>query len=393
MNEFYLFIWIFVISLGLKDDFFKNPVLKSKDDIIIKINHLRNKSKKYKLENHEKLFLTFFEDNTKYRNIEASKHLYLKIPDQGFLLSTNNLAIRQANNVFKKTANKIRKSLSIEIPEGFFYVWFVFDKSNFESFGNFEKDVSGVTLYCRYIVLPYSHLTPGQVMKNISKSTIINQAPLLLEMKNFDYSIFEETFSHELVHVFINSYLNNKVNNLPLWWHESVAIHYSTGSKRFLTREYKMYKEIFNFLEERYGKKELENYIKLSLLNVDAEFPLKTQFNIDDYSSLTMLTEKWFLTKKLIILAIMIMYLLFISSLAGFINPKCGMILLIAAIVETALYLLFMGFVSSFYTQKEILLARIIIILLSLALIYFIPISYLLNIRKSGLLRGKNEKI
>lgn len=152
--------------------------------------------------------------------------------------------------------------------------------------GFINKNVAGITMYSRYIAILADE----------------NQSwPELL----LDSQTIPRTISHELVHAYVNALLGyDNYRQQPKWWQEGIAIYFSGSGEEHIVvtpnmtitstspDEYRYYKLIFEFLENKLGREKLLESIKISVLDSNPA-ALYAPLGITDETILFLEVDKW----------------------------------------------------------------------------------------------------
>ncbi len=375
----YAFISLSVLMADIpayeNPSFFLNPIIMNNAEMLSATSYLRKKKISTPLTQQERLFSIFFERDDEHFITIVGDKLVLKLPKSGFLLTRKENVVDYSLKVYNKTIAEIKKKIGISPPSGYYYCWFVTDRSRFTEFGDYEPEVAGVTIFARYIIMPFNQFDNSQVIKNL----LVNQGNLLPEMRIQAYGTFETTFSHELIHAIFNSYIAYpNINKMPVWWDEAVAINLSLGSKRFLTSEYKGYQRLFDYIVQRYGAEMLYKYIRLSADMAEADKPLLMLFNLNGYRGLNDASLDWEKKKNRVTWVIIAFYLAFMVSMMGFYPLRYGMIAMLVALLLTIGYIALLMNYPILKTHR-IDISQIIILLIGGIVIYLIPVKYLIK--------------
>ncbi len=132
-----------------------------------------------------------------------------------------------------------------------------------------DDNTIGVTLPCRYIAL-LQHRGNG------------------LEQMDIPYVVMQRTRSHELVHAYLNAVLGTqRIRNVPSWFQEGVAIYLSHSGGDYTTTGYsggetvtqitsetplyRDYRQVFDYLQQRFGQERLLSLIGKSVNDASAD--------------------------------------------------------------------------------------------------------------------------
>lgn len=183
---------------------------------------------------------------------------------------------------------RLREDVGLIPPEGFVFVRYFESRDQLPPVLSpaFESpETRAVTVGSRYVAV-------------LTQTGLIGPA-------GRDY--LETTFSHEMVHAFLNAGLDweEGAPGFPAWFHEGMAIHFSRSGRTHLgrdpgggvvqvgpTREYETYERVFLYLEETLGQEGLYRAIRGAVANVDADRLLEA-VGVDSYDRLVEDVEIW----------------------------------------------------------------------------------------------------
>ena len=117
----------------------------------------------------------------------------------------------------------------------------------------------------------------------------------------------ETTFSHEMVHVFLNAGLDweDASRGFPSWFHEGMAIHFSRSGRAHVgvepggmrvrvgpTSEYERYERVFRYLENSLGQAGFHRTIRAVVADADAGVLLEAA-GVETWEDLAAEAERW----------------------------------------------------------------------------------------------------
>ena len=164
---------------------------------------------------------------------------------------------------------RLREDLGLAPPRGVILVRFFTDPQQMpdhvrDAFEN--PQTQAVTLWCRYVAVLTS------TRRNLSKIPTATEG-------------LGSTFSHELVHAFLNARLGSGIidNGFPSWFHEGMAIHFSGSGRGHVmldpstggfvrtepTAQYERYERTFLYLESNLGQAGFNQALRLAVENAD----------------------------------------------------------------------------------------------------------------------------
>ncbi len=201
------------------------------------------------------------------------------------------------------TVVKLREKVKIPPPEGFIYIKYFPNRESLPSaiqsvFG--EESAKGATILGRYIA----------ILKEREKE---------LAKEELQKRVLPKTLYHELVHAYINSVLGLKRGELPIWFQEGCAIYFSEsgGMESATVREPKIegvsyitatnlapedyvnYELVFNFLEDKLGKKRFYELIR-KVVEEASVGPLLEEMKTNSFEDLSTQAKAWRMRKDMI---------------------------------------------------------------------------------------------
>jgi len=204
-------------------------------------------------------------------------------------IGNSRLELVELNETNDPAIVRIRDQLGIPPPPGYVFIRSYSDISSIpmpirEIFE--QHHAAGVTLFTRYIA-------------------ILEEGSNTWQEKSLQARSLPKTYSHELVHAYVNSSVGTTtIGNLPTWFHEGIAIYFSRSGENqaivtpnftlYLTPppDYRQYDLNFKFLESKLGKKNLINRIGESITHKNPEI-LFTGLDIHDGYELQLQALEW----------------------------------------------------------------------------------------------------
>ena len=274
--------------------------------------------------------------------------IYVRMPK--YEPKFRNLLLKFIKQVYGKVAKKW-EAIGLKRPNGFIYVWLLsnLDEMQYE-FGIYEFEITeertrAFALPCRYIVVPYRAISSyEELMLRIEASIIEPSAStekrLNREIEKFLKKQFKRNFTHELTHVFINSTVGFKgIEGMDKWFHEGMAIWFSKEKEESLSREYKDYRRLFEFIRMKYGNKQFLAFIREAITRGSVIASLQSTFNIFFYGELQRKAENYYKEIKRIetgILALCVIILIVV--VIRWANNKACLPLFLVIIAVFSLY-------------------------------------------------------
>ena len=222
---------------------------------------------------HLRLFLSFAAPEDTVRRVSS-----LELVD---LSATRDPAVR-----------RLREQVGLIPPEGLVFVRYF--RNRLEMPVNIRRafdspQTRAVTLSSRYVAVLTSATSLG------TRTPIMGDA-------------LRSTFSHELVHAFLNARLNPDVSRegFPRWFHEAMAIHFSDSGRAHIsvdpvsgsllrmepTVRYEQYERVFRYLESEMGSNRFYSEIRTAVDNIDAAQLYRT-LGVESYDELAATAELW----------------------------------------------------------------------------------------------------
>jgi hypothetical protein len=187
---------------------------------------------------------------------------------------------------------RIRDEVGLPAPIGIIFVRYFSQAEQMPStvrraFDN--PQAQAVTIGTRYIAV----LTP--VPRTVVQREMLDDA-------------LEATFSHELIHAFLNARLGSAIfeTGFPTWFHEGMAIHFSGSGQGHVaidnsvgtifkiepTVEYEQYERVFRYLEDQLGTNDFHAALRAAVNEANPSV-LLTQAGFDSYEGLSAQAELW----------------------------------------------------------------------------------------------------
>ncbi len=184
---------------------------------------------------------------------------------------------------------RLREEAEIPAPPGYVFIRYYPSRESMPDLVRYPFDdpnVAGVTYLSRYIAI------------------LEEEKPSWAEQALQD-QVIPKTFSHELVHAYLNSALGPvRHDDLPRWYHEGLAVYFSgSGEEHSIvtpnfsltqttTEEYKSFELIFKYLADRLGEEELYTTLRQTIATHDIT-PLYQAAGLSDERWLIATAENW----------------------------------------------------------------------------------------------------
>ena len=225
------------------------------------------------LRHHLRLFLSFAAPEDTVRRVSS-----LELVD---LSATSDPAVR-----------RLREQVGLTPPEGLVFVRYF--RNRLEMPVNIRRafdspQTRAVTFSSRYVAVLSSATAVG------TRSPIMGDA-------------LQSTFSHELVHAFLNARLDPDVSpeGFPRWFHEAMAIHFSDSGRAHIsvdpvsgsllrmepTVRYEQYERVFRYLESELGSNRFYSELRTAVDNIDTAQLYRT-LDVGSYDELAATAELW----------------------------------------------------------------------------------------------------
>jgi hypothetical protein len=195
--------------------------------------------------------------------------------------------------------------------EGLVYCRLVDSVDAFSGLGKPSSDkmtqIGGVTYYCRYLVLPLSYVGEEnlrQLRRSAATNPSLDVNATVNRWQRESYANLVSTFRHELVHVHTNSTLDVPAYSdrtaYPTWFHEGTATYLAADPHSGLSEAYQEFQELFFFLVQRYGVRDLQNFYAGVLGGNDVASVLADVYSIAGAEQLFTRSSRWHRTKDVV---------------------------------------------------------------------------------------------
>ncbi len=192
--------------------------------------------------------------------------------------------------------------------------------------------IGGVTYYCRYVVLPLSYVGE-QSLRELRRSAALNPSinvdDTVRRWQRESFANLVNTFRHELVHVHTNTTLDVPSYSdrmaYPTWFHEGTATYLAADPHSGLSERYQEYQELFFYLAQRYGMRDLRAFYAGVFSGSDVNSTLADVFAISGSEQLFARSARWHRAKEAVKTGIWIAVLaLVIAAFRGADRPYIG---------------------------------------------------------------------
>ncbi len=199
--------------------------------------------------------------------------------------------------------------------------------------------VGGVTYYCRYVVLPLSYVSReglDELRRSGALSPSADIEATIRQWQNESFASLVNTFRHELVHVHTNTALGlprySNRSAYPTWFHEGTATYLANDPHAGLSQGYQEFQELFFYLVQRYGVRNLQDFYTDVLGGNDVGTALTAVYALGDSEQLFQRSRRWHRTKELIKTGLWIVGLVIVVSVfRGADGPYIGVLQLLGA--------------------------------------------------------------
>jgi len=165
--------------------------------------------------------------------------------------------------------------------------------------------IGGVTYYCRYVVLPLSYVGE-QNLQELRRSAALNPSinvdDTVRRWQRESFANLVNTFRHELVHVHTNTTLDvssySDRTAYPTWFHEGTATYLAADPHSGLSKGYQVYQELFFYLAQRYGMRDLQSFFAGVFSGSDVNSALLEAFAISGSEQLFARSARWHRAKE-----------------------------------------------------------------------------------------------
>jgi len=167
--------------------------------------------------------------------------------------------------------------------------------------------IGGVTYYCRYVVLPLSYVGE-QSLRELRRSAALNPSinvdDTIRRWQRESFSNLVNTFRHELVHVHTNTTLDvpsySDRTAYPTWFHEGTATYLAADPHSGLSKGYQEYQELFFYLAQRYGIRDLQMFYTEVFGGSNVKSALADVFAISGTEQLFARSALWHRAKEVV---------------------------------------------------------------------------------------------
>jgi hypothetical protein len=167
--------------------------------------------------------------------------------------------------------------------------------------------IGGVTYYCRYVVLPLSYVGE-ESLRDLRRSAAVNPSinvgDTIRRWQRESFGNLVNTFRHELVHVHTNTTLDvpsySDRTAYPTWFHEGTATYLAADPHSGLSKGYQEYQELFFYLAQRHGIRELKTFYSDVFSGNDVKTALSDVFEISGMEELFARSSRWHNTKEVV---------------------------------------------------------------------------------------------
>ncbi|MEM7587286.1 MAG: hypothetical protein AAF560_28120 [Acidobacteriota bacterium] len=212
-----------------------------------------------------------------------------------------------------------------------------------------QEQIQGITIYCRYVVIPLSYITPHRLeqLRSSALDPTVDVDATLREWERDSFRAMLSTFRHELVHVFTNSSLGppryRNRERYPTWFHEGSAAFLAADPHAGLSDAYKRYQNLFFYLVEAHGVEPLRDFYERILEGATVRESLQSTYGIESAKDLREREARWRLRQEAVgaVLAIALLAVVVLSLTARLIPVFGSLQLWLAA---TLGYHTFSGF-------------------------------------------------
>jgi hypothetical protein len=167
--------------------------------------------------------------------------------------------------------------------------------------------IGGVTYYCRYVVLPLSYVGEEnlhELRRSAALNPSINVDDTVRRWQRESFANLVNTFRHELVHVHTNTTLDVPTYSdrtaYPTWFHEGTATYLAADPHSGLSEGYQEYQELFFYLAQRYGIRDLQKFYTEVFSGSNVKSALADVFEISGTKQLFARSSRWHRSKEVV---------------------------------------------------------------------------------------------
>ena len=194
---------------------------------------------------------------------------------------------------------------------GFVYCRLVESVDAFADLGKASTEkmtqIGGVTYYCRFIVLPLSYVGEEnlrELRRTAALNPSINVDDTVRRWQRESFANLVNTFRHELVHVHTNTTLDVPSYSdrmaYPTWFHEGTATYLAADPHSGLSEGYQVFQELFFYLAQRYGMRDLQAFYAGVFSGGDVNSALAEVFAISGSEQLFARSARWHRAKEVV---------------------------------------------------------------------------------------------
>jgi hypothetical protein len=265
--------------------------------------------------------------------------------------------------------------------DGLVYLKLVDNVDHFGGFGPKSTDpmsrVGGLTLYCRYILLPLSYISADSLAaldRAALRNPSLDREETLRQWRHESYTAMVNTFRHELVHVHTNTALDLPLysdrRRYPVWFHEGTATYLAGDPHAGLSVTYQEYQNLFFYLAERFGVRQLAELWSEARTRGETVAALEAVYGIGSHHELSRRSIAWHERKQVVRAGVWIVLGgIVLLALFGARIPLKGSLLLVLAAVSA--YGTVSGFaerVSGLAGPTAVLGHKLVLVALAIAL-------------------------
>ena len=227
--------------------------------------------------------------------------------------------------------------------DGLVYLKLVDNVDRFAEFFPHSTDpvsrVAGVTVFCRYVLLPLSYISADSLTeldRAALRNPNLDRDTTLRSWQHESYRALINTFRHEMVHVHTNSALDvphySDSRRFPTWFHEGTATYLAGDPHAGLSLAYQEYQNLFFYLAERFGVRRLGEFWTVTRSHGQVAEALESVYGIGSHHELADRTITWHQRKQLVRSAVWIVLGgIVLLAVLGVKLPLKGSILLVLA--------------------------------------------------------------
>ena len=358
MRARYLFIVLLVTActgaVSAAERYWENPVFETVEEAVAAA-----RSNIPRLERESSPALRFFVDFTLSEGDIVGRHPSSAITGEavGNLYITHPTSFvrnRVQQQTIERFRNEIPRQRSIleerlarfgypELP-GLVYCRLVESVDAFSGLGRASTEkmtqIGGVTYYCRYVVLPLSYVGEEnlrELRRSAALNPSINVDDSIRRWQRESFANLVNTFRHELVHVHTNTTLDVPTYSdrtaYPTWFHEGTATYLAADPHSGLSKGYQEYQQLFFYLAQRYGIRDLQMFYTEVLSGSDVRSALGDVFEISGTEQLFARSGRWHHAKEVVKSGLWIAALaIVIAAFRGADRPYIGALQLLIAV-------------------------------------------------------------